>query len=141
MSEHERIDPLPETWLPEPSGPPDDAPAWEARLRRIVAAAGPRLERLRERAEPGVAGGAPGRGDRAWWAGLGLLLRPAAGLAAAAGLLLFLVQPAPSPAGEGADSPTLAAVASGGEPAALWQATGAEADPVLALIALEEGTE
>lgn len=137
MSDRQRTDPLPEGWLPGPSGPPADAPEWEARVQRIVAAAGPRLERRRERAERGAAG----RAGRAWWAELGLLLRPAAGLAAAAALLLVLLGPSPSPAGDPSASSTLAAVASGGDPAALWRAAGAEADPVLALIALEEGTE
>lgn len=141
MSDHERVDPLPEAWLPEPFGPPDDAPEWEARVRRIVAAAEPRLERLRERAEPGAGEGTAGRRGRSWWADLGLLLRPAAGLAAAAGLVLVLLEPAPSPTEDAAASSTLAAVATGGEAAALWRAAGAEADPVLALIALEEGAE
>lgn len=138
MSDETRSDPLPEEWLPEPAGPPAGAPEWEARVQRIVRAARPGLERLRAGAAGG-AGGRAGDGLPARWTDLGRLLRPAAGLAAAAALLLFALRPAP--AGEPPASPTLAAVASGGEPAALWQAAGAEAHPVLALIALEEEEE
>lgn len=131
MSEDSRHDPLPPDWLPEPAGPSEGSAAWEAEVRRVVEAAAPRLEARRSddgAADPGGSGA---------WAGLGRLLRPAAGLAAAATLALFAVGP------ERADRPpsrsaALAAVASGGEPVALWRASGTEADPVLALIALEE---
>lgn len=126
-------DPLPREWLPDPAAPPAragarDAELWEGRLRRLMSAAEPRLERLRSRGAP-------------WWTPLAAWWRPTLGVAAAAAVILVmlvgeLIGGAPA-APEG--SPTLAAVAGDGEPAALWIGLGAEADPVLATIALEEG--
>lgn len=142
MSEHEerRSDPLPRAWLPEPSGPPADDPAWEAQARRIVRAAAPELERRRSEA-PSRAGERSGRsGEAGWWTGLERWLGPAAGLAAAAALLLAVLGPEP-PGREPVASPALAAAAADGDPAALWRAAGTEADPVLALIALEPEEE
>ncbi len=120
---------LPPEWLPDPVAPPgdeEDAPVWEWRLRRLVAAAEPRLARLRARETP-------------WWSGLAAWWRPvtAAAVAAAAALILGL-RLAP----ERLEAPprgtlALSAVVSEGEPAALWIAVGSEADPVLALLALE----
>lgn len=125
MTEHVP-EPLPREWLPAPLGPAGaDAAPWEARLQRLAAAAGPALARLRARPLP-------------WWSVLAARWKPLAGAAAAtaAGLTLVLyltASPAPRPA---AGAPTISAVVSGGEPAALWAALGAQADPALALIAL-----
>ena len=132
MSHTPRTDPLPEPWLPEPAGPPDGDPEWEARVQRIAAAAEPRLRA--RRAGVREAGSRPTFA----WTGLDIWLRPAAALAAAAALLIFALRPV-RPAAEGpSTAPTLAALVSGGEPAALWRAAGSEAHPVLALIALED---
>lgn len=142
MSDHDgnRTDPLPPDWLPEPSVPSADDPAWEARARRVVRAADPELERRRAESAS-RAGERSGRsGEAGWWTGLGRWLGPAAGLAAAAALLLAALGPGPS-AREPATSAALAAAATDGDPAALWRAAGTEADPVLALIALEPEEE
>lgn len=120
-------DPLLREWLPDPTSSPsgDDLQFWEWRLQRLMAAAEPRLQQLRQ--------------PRPWWSVLGALWRPAAVAAVtAAAALVFLV-----PAGrEPLPSGTLAlnVVATEGSPAGLWAGLGGEAEPVLALIALEGST-
>lgn len=128
----DHADPLPREWLPEPAGPPSgETGAWEERVQRVLAEAEPRLDRL--------ASGRTAR-DPAWWEALGGLWRPAAALAAAALLVLFLATPDASR--PDARSPVLAAVATEGEPTSVWAAMGGGADPVLAAMILEqEGSE
>lgn len=128
----DHVDPLPREWLPEPAGPPaGDTGAWEERVQRVLAEAGPRLDRL-------AAG--PSAGNPAWWEALGGLWRPAAALAAAALLVLFLATRDASRPDAG--SPVLAAVATEGEPTSVWATMGGGADPVLAAMILErEGAE
>lgn len=135
MSERDeagRADPLPPAWLPEPSAPAEGDPGREALARRIVRAAGPRLEQLAAESP------AQPRRPAPWWADLGAWLRPAAGLAAAVAVLLLATEPWRGPADMDRSSPTLAALVTDGDPAALWRAAGTDAHPVLALIALEE---
>lgn len=130
-------DPLPPEWLPGPVPSDEDAAYWHQRLERLMDEAEPVLERFRR----------PTRTAVPWWHALGLWWRPAvagtAGLAAAAVLVAALAgeptpeerQPAPDPG-----AAVLSVVVSGGDPVALWSAAGVNADPTLALLALERGT-
>jgi hypothetical protein len=119
---------LPRDWLPDPQ-PPEGAPMWEARTRRIMAVAGPELRRLRS-------GGSPD--EVTWWSRTGLWWKPAAALAAASTALLLLVgRPAVFPEPPPGSIP-LGLVASDGDPVTLWRALGIQADPVLALIAIRK---
>lgn len=122
-------DPLPREWLPD-ALPPENHVVWEARASRIVTSA----EREWVVRPSAGAGAAP------WLLEMGKWLRPAAALAAAAIGLLFVMpdSPAEIEPGQSADEMALDLVASGGEPAALWGALGVPADPVLALLALED---
>jgi hypothetical protein len=120
--------PLPHDWLPAPVAPADAA-EWQVRLERILTAAGPALRGLREAAP-----------ETSWPDMLGSWWKPAAAMAAmaaAAAVLLFLFVPAQpqQPPGEGVP---LSVIAAEGEPFALWDGLGIDADPVLALIALSE---
>lgn len=137
MRDDRMPDPLPEGWLPQPTTGTGHGPPWEERVRRIVAAAEPRL---RELERTGRAAPPPAGPTVSGWREVGRWWRPAAALAAAAVLALFLARPAPPEAEASRGSPALAAAASDGEPASLWDAAGSEAHPVLALIALEEET-
>jgi hypothetical protein len=120
-------EPLPRNWLPEPL-PADGEPAWELRVDRIMTSLEPGLGRLATLARSTAA---------PWWEVMGSWWRPAAGMAAAAAaLLLFAARQAP-PTGAGGDAVTLGLIATGGDPVAIWAASGIEADPVLALIAWE----
>jgi len=114
--------PLPRDWLPAAT-PLEGTHQWNALFARVVAATPP-VWRPRT-TWPSVLG--------SWW-------RPAAGLAAAAAALLFLMTPqvplAP-PSGSADGALTLSLVAAGGEPAALLEGLGIPADPVLALIAVQ----
>jgi hypothetical protein len=118
-----------EAWLPE-ALPPTSHPEWEARLERLLQAAGPELARLQRQArdlpEPWLSEMAR------WW-------KPAAALAAASvAFLLMVVDPRPAiTTGAGDDAMVLTIVASQGDPTALWAALGVPADPVLARLALE----
>jgi len=124
----DHVDPLPQEWLPEPAGPPaGDTGAWEHRVQRVVAEAGPRLDRLASRRSAR---------EPVWWQTLGGLWRPAAALAAAA--LLFLLLATPDASRSGASSPVLAAMATEGEPTSVWATMGGGADPVLAAMILEQ---
>ncbi len=118
--------PLPRDWLPE-AAPAEGAPEWELGVRRIVAAAEARLLASRQ---PRTTARPP--------AGLGDYMIPGAALAAAAALVLALgLSRLPrQPASGGL---ILSVVAGGGSPDALWRGLGVDADPVLALIALEAG--
>lgn len=119
--------PLPRDWLPEATTP-EGAPEWEDRLERIVAAAEPALRRLGRR------GSAM---EVTWPAMLGPWWKPAVALAAAAAALLFVLHPRDA-IREGGDGLPLSVVAWEGEPFALWEGFGIDADPVLALIALQQ---
>lgn len=120
--------PLPREWLPDRQ-PPEGAPAWHARVERIMAAAGPELRRLGSRRSTAELTGRSRMGS--WW-------KPAAALAAVSTALLLLVgRPAASPEPP-PGSIALALVASEGDPVTLWGAFGIQADPVLALIAVQE---
>lgn len=137
MSDDRMPDPLPESWLPEPAIDAEDEADREARVRRIMASAEPRLRELARRgpmADPSTAPAGAG------WLDLGRWWRPAAVLAAAAALVLLLTRPAPPEVAPPAGSAALGAVVTEGEPASLWEAAGSEAHPVLALIALDEAT-
>jgi hypothetical protein len=123
------IDPLPREWLPEALAPESHA-VWDAHTARVLAAA----EREWQIRESGVAGVA------SWLSEMGGWLRPVAALAAAAVVLAVVLTDrrtlvAPSQA---ADDMALELVASGGEPSALWATLGVRADPVLALLALDD---
>jgi hypothetical protein len=121
--------PLPGEWLPDPS-PPEDHIVWQTRTARILAAA------ERER----TARSSVGIGAAPWLSEMGGWLRPAAVLAAAAVALVFLLPDAQArfePAGAAAEM-ALGLVAAGGEPAALWATLGVPADPILALLTLED---
>lgn len=119
--------PLPRAWLPAATAP-ESAPEWQERAARIVAAAEPSLHRLGD-LRPAVDASVAGLLG-SWW-------RPAAALAAAAAALLLLLDPRNPPASSPGWS-SLSVVAAAGEPVALWDALGIEADPVLALIALQK---
>jgi hypothetical protein len=120
-------DPVPRRWLPD-ALPPDDDPAWDPYVARILAAS-----------EPGLARFAATIGDEAapWWSEMGKWWRPAALAAAATAALLLVVE---RPAGPSVPPETVALtlIASEGDPVALWAMLGVRADPVLALLAFEE---
>lgn len=133
MNGNDMPDQLPEDWLPEAaSGDDADEAVWRAREREIVNAAESRLRELSEEA-----GSTPYEVTDTGWLQMARWWRPAAALAAAAVLVLFLTRPVRPEAPAGAGSPALGAIVSEGEPTSLWQATGREAHPVLALIALD----
>lgn len=132
-------DPLPAEWLPEPAGPAEggEPELWDRRLRSLMSAAAPELERLAGSAQPGATG--PARWT-AWWTLLAVRWRPAlsaAALAAAVLVALLRVLPVPTAAAGTADAFTLTAVAGDGTAAAVWQGLGAQADPTLAQIVLQ----
>ena len=124
MSDSHDTPRLPPEWLPEPLPTAED-PAWDASVRRILAAAEPTLSGLRDRAR-----------HVPWWAALDAWWRPAAALAAAslAGLLIVPPRADSSPSHD----LTLRLLAAGGTPDALWETLGVPVDPVLALVALED---
>lgn len=119
--------PLPRDWLPEAT-PPDDHPYWEARADRIIAAAEPSLRRRGERSV----------GDATWSTRLGSWWKPAAVIATAAAALFILLDPIGRLEESSEGSLPLNVMAAEGEPFALWNAAGIDADPVLALIAMQE---
>jgi hypothetical protein len=122
-------DPLPREWLPD-ALPPENHVVWDSRASRILTSA----EHVWRVPHSSGAGAAP------WLREMGGWLRPAAALAAAAVALLLVLPDASAdiePA-QAADQMALGLVASGGEPAALWAALGVPADPVLALLTLED---
>jgi len=119
--------PLPRDWLPEATAP-EGAPEWDVRVARIIAAAEPTLRRLGKRRSEIAA---------SWPTMLGSWWKSAAALATAAAALLFMLKP------ETIREPAqgwlpLSVVAAEGEPFALWEGLGISADPVLALIALQQ---
>jgi len=120
-------EPLPKEWLPEPL-PADGEPAWELRVGRIMTSLETGLDRL---------AATPPSDATPWWEVMGSWWRPAAGVAAAAAALLLLATRQAPPIGKAQDAVTLGLIAAGGDPVAIWAASGAEADPVLALIAWE----
>jgi hypothetical protein len=114
---------LPREWLPDPL-PPAGAAEWDVRRERILAAAEPALLRLGESER-----------DAAWPTVLGHWWKPAAALAAAAAALLFLLGRPETLRDSDRDRFPLSVVAAEGEPFALWDGVGIDADPVLALVA------
>jgi hypothetical protein len=128
MSNHES-EPLPRSLLPDATAPASDEALWEDRLQTLMRAAEPALAELR-------------RETPRWWELLAAWWRPAAGLVGAAVAALLIVVATAAPRGERAPGAVaLAAAATDGAPAALWTALGSQADPVLAAIALEGGTQ
>jgi hypothetical protein len=127
-SEHGGPRPLPRDWLPAPQ-PPEGAPVWEARTRRIMGAAGPELRRL-----------ARGRSaaEVTWWSVMAVWWKPAAALGAVSTALLLLIGRPAVPPEPPPGSILVELVASGGDPVTLWRALGIQADPVLAQIAIRE---
>jgi hypothetical protein len=130
-SEHDAPRPLPRGWLPDPQ-PPEGTLVWEARTRRIMAAAVLELQRFRSRRSAA---------EVTWWSVMAQWWKPAAAVAAASVALLLLigrsaVAPEPRPG-----SIALGLVASDGEPVTIWRALGIQADPVLAQIAIREQGE
>ena len=123
--------PLPRDWLPEAT-PPEGAPEWEIRQERILAAAEPALRRLEKWGSQTEATWSTTFGS--WW-------RVAAAMATAAVALLFMLRPAAIVRESGDSRVPLSVVAAEGEPFALWAGLGIDADPVLALIALEGRAE
>jgi hypothetical protein len=126
-NDNQATGPLPRDCLPE-SQPREGAPVWDARVRRIMAAAEPELRRIEGRRSAVEA--AP------WWSVMGMWWKPAGALAAASVALLLLlgrrdIHPGPPPG-----SIPLGLVASEGDPVTLWGVLGVQADPVLALIAV-----
>lgn len=119
--------PLPSDWLPE-AAPTESDPRWEFRAQRIVAAAEPSLRRLGDR--PSVVD--------AWSTRLGAWWKPAAALATAAAALFVVLDPPGTREEFDHGSLPLSVVAAEGEPFVLWEAAGIDADPVLALIAMQE---
>jgi hypothetical protein len=117
-------EPLPREWLPEAVAPEGDA-VWEARAERIVGAAESEWARFDARTTP-------------WIPAIGGWLRPAVALAAGAAALLFAVSDRVARAVPAADALALGVVVANGDPAALWAALGVSADPVLALLTLED---
>jgi hypothetical protein len=120
---------LPDELLPGPgaSADLDDPQVLEMRIRRLVRAGEPTLERYRA-------------GQIGWWQALSFYWQPvtAAALAGTAALVItlgFASAPHNVPATRDI---ALVAAASDGNPVALWAAAGQQADPVLALIALEK---
>jgi len=120
--------PLPRDWLPEATAP-EAAPEWEVRAERIVAAAEPTLRRLGERGS---------EIEVTWSAMLGSWWKPAAAMATAAAALLVMFDLPGILRDTGHGELPLSVVAADGEAFALWQGLGIDADPVLALIALQE---
>lgn len=128
MSEHVP-EPLPRELLPEATAPVTEEALWDERLRNLMAAAEPALAELRRETPP-------------WWEILAAWWRPVAGLVGAAVTALLIVVATAAPRGERAPGAVaLAAAATDGAPAALWAALGSEANPVLAAIVLEGGTQ
>jgi hypothetical protein len=120
--------PLPREWLPEGAAPDGDA-VWEERAARILA----RTELAWEHRE------AP---RTPWLTDLGRWLSPAAALAASAAALLLAagnraVYDRTTP---DADAVALSLITADGDPVALWATIGVTADPVLALLTLEDHT-
>lgn len=117
-------------WLPDPIQP-EDHPEWDRRTARILAAAEPGLAR---------SAGRPATATEAWLYELGGWWRPVAALAAAAVAFLLLVteNPRPGPNATEPDAMALTILASDGDPTAIWAALGVPADPVLALLTLED---
>lgn len=122
--------PLPRDWLPA-AAPPEVASEWEARAKRIVAAAEPSLWRLRER-RPAVAATWSMRLG-SWWKGAAVM---AVGAAAAAAVLVSIGPFGSAPPTDPGSVP-LSVIAAQGDPVALWEAVGIKADPVLARIAIQ----
>lgn len=128
-------DPLPKEWLPESPVPPEEDTAyWDERLRMLMAEAGPTLAT----APRGRTAAAP-----SWLDALATRWRLATAgafalTAAAVAALVLGVRRAP-PAD--AQAMVLAALVSGGEPAALWKGAGVAADPTLAFLTLESTKE
>jgi hypothetical protein len=126
-SDEEDAGRLPGEWLPAPL-PAADAQEWSVRRERIVRCAEPALETLRACGSYSVA--EPIDALAAWW-------KPAVGLAAAAALVLFTLEMR-RPDSDIDHSLALSFLAADGSPVALWNAAGIQADPVLALVALQE---
>lgn len=118
--------PLPRDWLPE-AAPSESDPRWEFRAQRIVAAAEPSLRGLGEWRYV----------VDAWSTRLGAWWKPAAVLATAAAALFVVLDPSGIREASDHGSLPLSVVAAEGEPFALWEAAGIDADPVLALIAMQ----
>jgi hypothetical protein len=96
-------------------------------VTHIVAAAEPALRRLGRR---------DGEIEATWTNLLGSWWKPAGALAAAASALLFMFGPPPD-RGSGDGGLPLSVVAAQGDPVALWEGVGIEADPVLAVMILQ----
>jgi hypothetical protein len=120
--------PLPRGWLPEASAP-RAAPEWDIQLQRILAAAEPSLQQIE----------CAHHTDVTWSMVLGSWWRSAAAIAAAAVLLLLLDRTDTAGRASAADALPLSVMVAAGEPFALWESLGIAADPVLALITLQQG--
>ncbi|HUF51003.1 MAG TPA: hypothetical protein VMN60_09235 [Longimicrobiales bacterium] len=119
------IPPLPRDLLPDATAPAN-APGWQDRLERIVALNEPQLQRLRA------------QNEMHWSTQLGHWWKAAAAIVLAATALLLALE---RPAARGQTELPLSVMAADGEPFAIWTGVGLEADPVLALIALQERAE
>jgi len=103
------------------------------------------MSRLMAEAEPILSGNRrePAAARTSWMDALAVRWRPAAAsaLALAAGMVLAFVWQADhnttAPHGRAI---VLSTIVGEGEPAAVWQGAGVEADPTLAFLALETGT-
>ena len=122
----DEVAPLPGSWLPDPVAPEGDG-IWDVRAARILAAAG--VDRA------GISAANPDN----WVTELGRWWRPTVALAAAAaGVLMMTDGRATAPGGPFPGGVAFDLIASDGDPVALWAALGVTADPVLALIALDD---
>jgi hypothetical protein len=122
--------PLPREWLPD-GVEAEGHEVWEARTARVLA-----FTSLEWRRAEGRARAMP------WLTEVGHWVGPAAALAAAAAALLLVGSNRAATLGRTpqADAVALSLVATGGDPVALWAALGVNADPVLALLTLEDHT-
>jgi hypothetical protein len=107
---------------------PEGDAVWEARTQRILA----RSDLAWDAAEAR-------RTTTSWFLELGRWLSPAAALAAAAAALMLIAAGNRSALIEtDADAAALSLISADGDPVALWATFGVTADPVLALLTLED---
>lgn len=120
--------PLPRSWLPVPLPSAAD-PAWDDRVEGIMAAAAPELHSLARKRSTGAV---------RQWSGIEAWSVPAVAIAAASVALMLIVKGPKNLRDAPPGSIPLGLIAAGGNPAILWSSLGIEADPVLALIAVQE---
>ena len=128
-------DPLPGEWLP-PAQADSASPVWESRIQRIVAAAEPGLREPAAR-RGGTHARRPVSVEADWADVLGNWWRQAVAATAVAAASVLLSMATASGGEAGGTDGVLRLLASGGDPGVLWESSGGQADPVLALLVLE----